>query len=125
MTTKACAHCRARFESSHKTHLYCSNRCRWEKYRETLEADARDERKKALDGDAHAWGKLGTREVARESLRRSLAWDRGWWGVPMVQRWADTHGLTLEAASALLVELWQLREARSRVGLGGVQWRAA
>lgn len=129
MKTKACAHCGARFEPSHKTHLYCSNGCRWaatqQRLRESADEHARSQRKEALDGDACTWGKLGTREAARESLRRSLARDRGWWGEPMVRRWADTHGLTFEAANALLVELGQLREARSRVGLGGVQWRAA
>ena len=125
---KACARCGVQFEPSHKGHLHCGNKCRWaasrERLREVANSWATEQRRVALDGDARPWGRWSTREKARDALYVCLAWDRGWWGEPMVRRWAETHRLTFEAAQALLTDLGQLGHARSRVS-GTVQWRAA
>lgn len=50
--------------------------------------------------------------------------DGGWWGEVMVRRWAELHGLGLDAALELLAELSLEGQVYARAR-EPAQWRAA
>lgn len=123
-----CAACGQPFAPAIRTQVYCSRRCRdiaWGRsQRLQREMLAKEQRRVALEGDARSWGRWGTRTAARDALRARMAQDGGWWGPPMVARWAELHGVPFEGVLELLTELSLEGQVHAR-GRELAQWRAA
>lgn len=121
---RPCATCGQEFTSPWKARVYCGDRCK--RTAENTAARVRDHERASAAAGAHAlsWGRWSTRENARAALRARMIQDGGWWGPPMVARWAELHGVPFEGAIELLTELSLEGRVHAR-GRELAQWRAA
>lgn len=121
---RPCATCGQEFTSPWKARLYCGDRCKHAAGNAAQRANRREQRRATVESATRSWGRWSTREDARAALRARMAQDGGWWGPPMVARWAELYGVPFEGAIELLTELSLEGRVHAR-GRELAQWRAA
>lgn len=118
---KLCSWCREPFTPVGRR-IFCNDDCRAEGHNQSAGE------RRALENEPApppSPGRFGSVALARSALLEALRREGGWWGEPMVRRWAGVYQVDQQLGPQLLEVLVRLGLVQ-RVGGGQepVRWRA-